>query len=153
MQWDSTLKSRLNAGTHLKEAKTEYFKKKIEGTSDTKKIWHIINSVTGQNKSFENSVEKLVSPQGKPIQGPINIANYFNDFFTSIETSQTTNALSTQQSYQPFNFSYVSPDYVQKHFDCLKENKATGFDNIPAKFLKAFSTLIAPPFTHPTLRV
>ena len=60
---------------------------------------------------------------------------------TTLFTSTITLAL------KPFEFSSVCAEKVKSMLDDIDSSKATGFDNIPAKWLKSTSHELAQPVT------
>ena len=47
-----------------------------------------------------------------------------------------------------FNLSQVNEETVLKHLETVNPGKATGLDNLPAKFIRDGAKHLAPPLTH-----
>lgn len=82
------------------------------------------------------------------------VANCFNRFFTTV-ADNLIKELPVQKYYANcgvtlggFSFNKVNETTVYKKLTDLKCNKATGLDNIPARFIKDSANFITPVVTH-----
>lgn len=68
----------------LKKAKRQYWDAKLNSCkSQLKDTWKIINQLLGRNNKKKDFPNTFYS-DGNTIQGSVNIANQFNDFFSNI---------------------------------------------------------------------
>lgn len=148
------------------EAKKDYFRSKIEEhKKDSKKLWETLRPL-GAKENPKHKQSKI----GLDINGSIShdkkmVANTFNSFFTTIASNLVKKLPSTpgvfsdplkvqkfyeEKGVQPntFYFKQVTEELVFKKLKGLNSSKATGFDSIPAKFLKDAAEIITPVITY-----
>lgn len=136
----------------LKNIKIKYDKNLLEGAGhNTKKIWKIIKNVTYTAKQRESSSSLLKSHASPEVA-----ANSCNEFFTNIGKTlaeQIQNQLFaptieiTQPQLQSFVFLDIDCTEVERIIMGLKDDCATGWDNIPTKILKKYKHILARPLT------
>ena len=143
-----------------------FFRSKIEEhKKDPKKLWATLRPL-GTKENPKQKQSKI----GLDINGSIScdkktVANTFNSFFTTIASNLVLKLPSTsgvfsdphkvhkfyeEKGVQPntFNFKEVTVELVLTKLKSLNPSKATGFDNIPAKFLRDAAEKITPVITH-----
>ena len=138
----------------IKEAKTNYYINLIETNKNDPKILTKIFQDLGSKNNRHKSIQKLKIDE-KIIECKKNISNVFNQHFTSfIDTLNTNNTALTDceklsnfvdKNSSPGDFykiPYVSHGFVYKYLCKIKTSKATGFDEISARFLKLFAPYI-----------
>lgn len=150
---DNTLKSNLHTQYKIyrnsivnliRKSKQNYFTKYFQKNSkNSKKIWQGINEYLYRNKTKENNNISL-NINGSTVTEPIEVANTFNNFFTSIADSirdKIPKALNNYKQYlkeplaNSFFFKPVSEEEMANTIISLSSNKATGPFSIPTKIL------------------
>ena len=146
----------------VREAKTNFFSDQIKENKDNpKSLWSALKSLGCTVKSNPDS-SPCISLQidGKIVSEKKQIANHFNRFFTSIACKLVDCLPSGPVTFgrdrlsefylrlgvKPNNFSFkpASIESIAKLLKSLKCAKATGLDNIAARFLRDAADLIAP---------
>ena len=119
---------------------TQYFQK---NSRNSKKIWQGINEYLNRKKQ-NNSNNITLNINGNNITEPLNIANIFNNFFTSIADKIRTKIPVFFNNYHQylknplpnsFFFTPVTIDEMIKTINSLSSNKASGPNSIPPKIL------------------
>ena len=155
------IKQRNYVSKLIKKAKTDYYTNVIEGESNRSKLWDIINKATGRRGKKPECLAKVVDSDGNQISDHLSIANYLNRYFTSIgpklagkirtvpDVPLSSNTINCGTP-QPENFSIATivEELVCKEIALIKDNKASGVDGIPAKFIKASHKFLTKPLTH-----
>ncbi|CAB4026426.1 Hypothetical predicted protein, partial [Paramuricea clavata] len=129
---------------------------------DFKKIWSLINSLTGKNKKSISITEITVDNNNIPDSKLI--AESFNEYFVNIGPKLASEASEEflakhATNYNPcptidpiidstFYFHHVHIDNIAQALMRLKPNKCTGLDKIPAKVLRLSADIIAPSLTY-----
>ena len=120
-----------------------------------KQLWQNLHDITG--KSVKQSTNFIDDEDGIPIVDPEAIANRFNDHFTSLHekyhsglTSETYNTTPLKDYVNQnvpldaeFNISLVDESFILCQLQNLNVSKATGIDNISAKYLKMAAPAIS----------
>ena len=134
-----------NEITHLKrKLKRKYYKQKIEEyEGDSKKMWKILKDVT-QTTPDKDCTEPDFLNQDK--------ANQYNKYFATIGTVVqrligTKDADPISQNEGKFHFKEETEETIIKLIDRIKEDVATGEDEISAKLIKDTKHTIAGPLT------
>ena len=122
-------RSQRNAVTRvIRQRKCNYYDEKInENQSNPKKLWKVLNQLTGKQRRDE-------------IPGDLN-ANEFNDYFTSVG-SDTVSHFNVSESdtlfwrgsncVSRFEFMTIQPEYINAHLYALGISSKTdvhGFDS------------------------
>ena len=148
----------------VERAKEEYYKTTLQNNkTNPKKLWQTLNKL-GSTKTVKSNTSI-----GLNIDGTVNfdlkkVTAKFNSFFTTIASSLVENLPPTSGLYGKtyFNNYYRSLGVSQNTFGLLPVNneqvshmlksvdktKATGLDNIPARFVSDAAEYIAPSITH-----
>ena len=86
---------------HIKLAKNKYYTKYFKDHHDnSKKQWHMINSLLNRNRKKNSSI-KLTLADGSIVSTPQAVANTFNEYFCNIATELKTKIIhSHHNNYQ-----------------------------------------------------
>ncbi|KAI8483781.1 hypothetical protein Bbelb_384390 [Branchiostoma belcheri] len=140
----------------IKNEKRSHFAKAVsEAKGDQSLMWKFINTFTGRSKS-KGRVQKLVRADNTSTSDPSEMAQEFNDYFSSCASRLTDEIPDSQEDplrhipdlSTKFSFEGVEESKVMNDLLRLKTRKATGLDKIPAKLLKDSAPVIAKPLTH-----
>jgi len=139
--------------------KINFYAKKIQlAGKDPKKIWHIISNFTKSPKSTTN-INKIIH-NNQTITNPTDIANIFNEYFTS-----SINSLINSQNKTPpninqysnsnkknipiFNFNTTSFNEVQNISISVKQSKNQDNNNsMPTKLWSNFNEILLKHITY-----
>jgi hypothetical protein len=142
----------------IRQAKFDYFSNMFNKYKhDSKNSWKLINSLISSAKNKRDIVQFFIV-NGVKESNEVEIANHFNDFFSSIGMTQASNIPQTQNSFAKylsnrpvctFSFRLTTPDDILNTIKSLKSKTSCGFDNLSVKLLK----LVAPPLAVPLSRV
>ena len=140
----------------LSLAKQKYYNNKIENCSnDIKKTWSLIKEV--MNKKININAPLILSVNDKKISGSENIANEFNNHFSSIgnkladQIPSTTGHFSdylTNQSYDDISFNEITVEEVITVIKKLDTGKSFGCDEVHPRLVKEAGVYIAPALAH-----
>ena len=93
--------------------------------------------------------------KGKSVHGPAEIADAFNEHFSTVAEDISTNLQTSIVNFEdflskidirnPFYLQEVNHDDIFKLINKLNTSKATGIDNIPTKLLRICADLISLP--------
>ena len=146
----------------IKISKTQLYSNSVNNAANPKQLWQTLNDITG--KSAKTVTNFINDKDGNPILDPEIAANSFNEFFTSIHktlatdntkySTDTTDTNNIREHYNKilqndskFCISVVTESFIQQQFQNLKVTKATGLDDISAKYLKMSAPIICKPLT------
>ena len=140
----------------MKLAKSHFYQCEFQNccrSSDLKKTWALINSLSGKKNKSSHINEIVVN--NNTISDPKAIAESFNDYFVNIEASREFEeeglpnncSRSFSITNSSFCFLEIGTENVSMTLRNLQANKSTGLDRIPAKILKLASGIIAPSLT------
>lgn len=130
-------------------AKKSFYSQKFSNNgSDARKNWKTVNEIiNGQPDSVE--IKEIVNQRGCKISGPVQIANEFNEFFTSVGDANAASLLLNDdknriicQYYQSIDscvFSEISSGEVYFTILSLKNNSTPGLDGISNNVVKKMS--------------
>ena len=139
-------------------AKKEFYSQSInDNYKNPKCLWQNLHDVT--HKSPKQQTNLIHDKHGDPILDPETSANHFNEFFTSLykdlnpnDTRQTATCTKLKDFVDEkvpdgteFEIPLVSPSFIFQQLQNLKVNKATGIDDISAKYLKLSASVISQP--------
>jgi len=149
----------------LKEAKKLYYDTKIKKSNKKHKAtWEIIKKLTNNHYSHIDIQELMID--SKHLKDPYNIADAFNDYFSSIVDNLNMNKVNyknnnakvfTTQYYLEQNYAHPTTPLFIKTFStkeissvikALKTKNSHGFDEISDKLLEVSATDICSPLTH-----
>lgn len=142
----------------LRASKKLYFEQKInESQGDPKQLWSVLNESMNRNTSKQSEINK-VNVNGSTLTDPTDIANEFNDFFSSIGQKISSNIPKTSADFQDFlnaeqhessfNFGFCSPHSVVRCIESLESKATLDIDNINSKLIKSIANFISIPLSH-----
>ncbi|CAB4009864.1 Hypothetical predicted protein [Paramuricea clavata] len=169
IHWDKYKSLRNRVNKQMRKSKIDFYHKEIGDctySNDFKKIWSLINSLTGRNNKSSSITE--ISVNDNSITDSILIAEKFNEYFVNIgpslasETSEepeageepltqhTTNSYNNSNPTTDtiFHFHRIDEENVFLALMNLKINKSTGLDKIAANVLRLSADIIAPSLTY-----
>ena len=116
-----------------RETHASYVNSMIEEDKDNKKLWSYIKSKNNE----ESGIPDLVDKNDKITQDPTEKANLLNSQFASVFSNPNPEIQTPNEEQHPeMKKIKVTRNGVYKLLTNINENKATGPDNIPGKFLK-----------------
>ncbi|CAB3993600.1 Hypothetical predicted protein, partial [Paramuricea clavata] len=138
----------------IKKTKEEYFKTKLFNANNSKESWQAINELLNKKPKTTHVTQLNVDDQ--VITGDTNIADCFNQYFSSIGCKLSKNV----QNINVDPMTFVTPTESSFHFSCilvqetfdalnqLNSRKSPGLDGISVKLLKDTSDVIAQPLAN-----
>ena len=149
----------------IDKAREDYFKDKLtENKNDPKKLWQTLKQL-GSSKNTKTKSSNI----GLNIEGVLSfdksaVAEKFNHFFTTVASTlvnKLPNSLGNFGKQHIFSFyrkkgitldsfalSVEGEDKICKMLSAIDRTKATGLDNLPARFVSDAAEQIAPSITH-----
>ena len=157
--WQIYCKLRNNVTKMNRKKKKCYYQTRInEVRTDSKQLWKTFNNALGRGS---NRASSFIEVDGAFITKPFDIAQYFNDFFTSkvdrLRRDVTCNDVHHVSSISDkimknkvcmFGFEPISCEEVEKLLLSIHSEKSAGLDNLDGKLLKIAVHLVAKPITH-----
>ena len=157
--WEKYRKQRNLVNKLKRKSLQKYFEENCNSDNNKgKHFWEIVKPfMTNKSKS---SNEHITLYEGESlISNATDVCNIFNDYYVNVTSNfcepENVNGMSVEQvidhyqnhpsvklikdknkTTQMFDFSHVTQTVTQNKLKQLKTNKASGFDKIPAKFLK-----------------
>jgi hypothetical protein len=145
-------------------AKSNYFSSKVEENKNKpKKLWESLKALGPSNKSKAKTSNIGLNIDGNICFDKPKVAEKFNMFFTSVASALVEKLPTGTGEYGEkfireyyknsvpeggFILQLVTEEDITKMLLNINMGKATGLDNLPAKFLKDGSRFLAPPITH-----
>jgi hypothetical protein len=165
IHWDKYKSLQNKANIQLRESKAKFYHKEIGDCAklkDFKKMWSLINSLTGKNKKSTSITEITVN--NKNITDSKLSAESFSEYFVNIGpklASEASEEFLAQHAtnYNPsptidpirdctFYFHHVHIDDIAHALMRLKPNIFTCLDKIPAKVVRLSADITAPSLTY-----
>ena len=143
VSWAKYRSSRNIVNVSLRKAKSAFYASQIENiTGNPKKAWKTVNDILGRKQRADDVREIKINDHS--LTSPEEIAERFNDYFTSNGPSLAENIDNSECNYSQFvnrvdgifHFQPVSSSQVYKLLISLYVCKASGIDKISAKVLK-----------------
>ena len=129
----------------INKKKKDYYQKRFtKYQSNLKKIWQTINEILGRTKHKTLKTYTIIR-NDKVMHEPFEIANAFNEHFSNISstlTSQLPTATTTSQDYltSPITstmfFFPTSPKEIKLTISSLKSKLSAGWDGLPSIVIK-----------------
>ena len=132
-----------------------YYSEKIDtNTNNTKSLWDTVNNLIGKKKRKETDTFNI---NGHQTNDSLQIANDFNDYFTTVGSNLASNIDAGNCHFTDFIpppcqnslFLYSTHNHemitIVKH---LKSSKSSGHDGISVYLLKQIINCIATPLSH-----
>ena len=133
--------------TLLKRSKENYYKKCFRSNwNNAKIIWKGIKSIITL-KDITSSGPRTISQGGNLITNPYDIANIFNNYFSSVADTAKKNIKYSRKHFSHFlnnqynNSLFIQPtdsDEIANIMSTLNMNKSSGPNSIPYKVLNLF---------------
>lgn len=139
--------------------KKKYFQKRIDDSgTDCKRMWNVLNEIMGKKSTCTSFVEL----NGVYLTKPIQIANYFNDYFVNKvsnfrETMKYTVDSNSNELIErcimkdklcSFEFHQVNVVQVEMLLRSLTVGGSVGTDNLDSRLLKLSAGHISKPICH-----
>ena len=136
-------------------ARKDFFVKKfLEFKGQSRKVWNLVNSVTGK-LSNRNSLIDMIKVSHREIIEPLDIAEEFAKFFSNVgrKTVDKIQEIKHKPIQMTLNSSsiYLKPVTIEEMNDYLKllpNKRSCGFDDISNEFLKDIGSSIIRPLTQ-----
>ena len=157
-----TLKNKLSSYRRIlqriiKSTQATYYKNILTSRqTSSRNAWVVINKlVKGKTNTKSPSVD-TISYKGSTYSKNIDIANAFNDYFSSVGDTLSQHINSSisplhylkQSEKHTIFLSPISVDEVLKYIHSLKPGKAPGIDGIPPKIVRSVGHILAPVLAH-----
>ena len=140
----------------LRASKKLYFDTNFEkARKNPKKTWDLIREATGSNSN--NSKIDKITVDGKTLDNPLDIANEFNNFFTSagkkianeiIPTTKPPESYLPNESEHKLEFSMVSQAEVVNIIQGFQSKSSFDREGISMKLMKFVALEICHPVAH-----
>ena len=134
--------------------KCHYQKYFEENKKNSRAIWQGIHDIVYSRKSKKNNTPSSLLIDRKTTANPKDIAENFNNFFTSIGTKLQNNIPPTRRQYfdylkypNPKTF-FISPDEIKNIINSIKSSKCVGPNSIPTKILHLIKDKISIPLSE-----
>ena len=142
--------------TILKKAEKDYYHKKFTTLQgNIRSTWKLINSmICDKNKS--SIVENFIKDD-KQISDSVEIANYFNDYFTNVGSnlaSKIPNSTSHYSSFLSGSYKHSFSLYLTNAMEVINivkgfvSKSSAGYDSIPVNIMKSSIVSIANPLAN-----
>ena len=147
------------------KAKAEYYIQKVKDNKNKhRKLWQILKSLGTSSKTKNNSSNIGLLINDSICFDKIKVADTCNKYFTNIASNLVDRLQASTGNYgvghfcdyynrlnessELFDLQQVTVEHVTEILSGLNSSKATGLDNIPARFVKDGSKCIAYPQAH-----
>ena len=159
LDWQNYRRLRNYVTAANKKKKYMFYTAKItELINDKKKLWNVMNGIMGRTPGANPAYLEV---EGKFISKPLNIANYFNDYFhtkvnnlrrnmtqvNDISSFTLIKDLIMKNKNCKFNIEKVTINDVTRLL-CKGKDSPSGVDNCDAKFLSIAAYLISVPVCY-----
>ena len=119
-----------------------------------KKTWKIINEVSSKHLSKTKKILEIGTGE-KVITSPIEIAEAFNHYFSTVGSNLTSDIPLTEYcpeyylepTHSIFSLKPPTVETVYNLLTKIDEKKSVGLDNIPNRLLKIAADVVAPSLT------
>ena len=143
-----------------RSSKKEYYQNKInDSKNDSKQLWKILNQIMGRSSQQTHS---FIEINGAFLTKPVDIANYFNNYFTSkvenlraiMTPSDGSSSCALIENYImkekncQFDFMEVTISDIVKLLSLLPCDKPAGTDMLDSKLLRIASCYVSSPICH-----
>ena len=129
----------------MKQSKQNYYNEYfLINSNNIKNTWKGIKSIIAMNDK-NNEVPKIIKSNESYLTDPLDIANTFNDFFSSVASKIQSKISFSYKSFSDFlpahisNSFFISPCTKEEISDIItgfKTGKSSGPNSIPIKILK-----------------
>ena len=140
----------------IRKAQTQYYRSLLlDHSNSSQKLWNTFGKILKNSKS-KVKINKI-KVNNKIITDPLQVTSEFNHFFTNIGSNlankfdnqerDTFREYLTPPILESFCLLETSKQEVEHYIEMINVKKATGYDELPAKFLKNSASLIAEPLS------
>ena len=153
--WEKYKSLRNQVTSEIRDSKAKFYKENIQNSKkDPKKAWKLVNELL--SSSPRSNTIPLINKDGKELINHKEIAEVFNQYFSTVGanlaklvgSTNTSHMKFVKQTNCKFSLQPISISQVTKLISSLDTNKSTGIDNLSAKILKVIGEAIAPHLTH-----
>ena len=140
-----------------RQAKFTYYNERfIFLAKDVKQTWNVINKALGRGNNKENIPKYFVS-NGHILSHNLDIANGFNDFFSSVGPNLANDIPPSNINFEDFltagtdesfTFANITKEIILDNLKKLKSKSSSGPDNVSSKLLKSVIEPILKPLVH-----
>ena len=145
----------------IRKSKALYYNSKFHDYwGNMRKTWNLINDIIGKKKNTFDYPDYFIE-NGNLIKGHLDIANGFNDFFSSVgtkiadEINQNRSSSDScfkdylkESNSNTFTFPKVTPLLIEEVATNLKAKVSSGLDGISMKLLKEIIPYIKDPLSY-----
>ena len=142
----------------IRHTKINYYSEKFNiNKSNPKKFWQTVNEATDTETKIGCSISEIINQNNSIIQDKKDIANEFNDYFTSIgqtiiskinKPPSNSDPLKTNNCSTSMFLFPITENEIISLVKGLKNNVAPGIDGITNKTLKIIIEPIVKPLTY-----
>ncbi|XP_066017879.1 uncharacterized protein [Pocillopora verrucosa] len=151
--WLQFKKCRNLVNNEIKKAKELFYKRALdENEGNSRQTWRIVNEL--MSRKTNNCSIKEIKSNGNSIYGPPEMADAFNNHFSSIGPKLASQIYSNngpshlhylEGTDKRFELKCINPSKVFSLLSKLCKSKATGLDMISSRLLRECADLIADP--------
>ena len=141
----------------LKNCKESHYRKYFEDNKkNCKAVWNGINEIIYSKPKIKAWKPNFLLINGKAVSQPKDIAEHFNDYFTSIckelqkhipSTKRNFSHNLTNQNEESFFMTPATPEVISDLIQIPSSNKSTGPNSIPTSILKKIKNEISIPLS------
>ena len=141
----------------LKESKESHYKKYFEDNKrNCKAVWNMINEIIYIKSRSSVWELNCLLINGKAVSQPKDIAEHFNDYFTSISKELQKHIPPTKRNFSDYlknpiaESLFLTPTTPEEIYDLIQTlipNKSTGPNSIPTSILKKIKNEISIPLS------
>ena len=141
-----------------RRAKAYYYRNKCkEFKNNTRKLWNVINTITGKRQTKQTTIESLTI-QGKSVTNPNEITRELGNYFANVGKDFASKIPPGKQDINHYlnkipqneNSIFLTPTNkreICKLIDSLKNKNSSGHDGISNKILKGITQSISEPLS------
>ena len=141
----------------IRQSKKTYYQRYFEqNKKDSKTIWQGIHEIISSRKNKNGGNVSAIISDDNTITDPVEIAQNFNNFFTSIGTNLQKKIPPTKKNFtdylkkpnsENFTIAPTTSDEISDLIHNLKSSKSVGPYSIPTKIIKISKEIISLPLS------
>ena len=141
----------------IRQSKQTYYQRYFEqNKKDSKTIWQGIHEIISSRKNKNGGNVSAIISDDNTITDPVEIAQNFNNFFTSIGTNLQKKIPPTKKNFtdylkkpnsENFTIAPTTSDEISDLIHNLKSSKSVGPYSIPTKIIKISKEIISLPLS------
>ena len=142
----------------IRQSKQTYYQRYFEqNKKDSKTIWQGIHEIISSRKNKNGGNVSAIISDDNTITDPVEIAQNFNNFFTSIGTNLQKKIPPTKKNFtdylkkpnsENFTIAPTTSDKISDLIHNLKSSKSVGPYSIPTKIMKISKEIISLPLSQ-----